>query len=226
VGRRPDHDQHAVFYSDIKNLQANVDAGSCSSRIVVNVPEAHTFGIEAELFARPTENWDFSIGATWVEAEIDSSRTGTGHDAARRHSQGQPAAHLSGAAGYGERRLHAAGLQQPGRASAYSRCNTWARRLHSSPIRRAPFGQIGGAGPPFIPFGDPTIDSFTFDPELPSYEIGNLRVGVRSEVWETRCSSTTCGTNGPSCRSIASAARARVSAISPICRARSVCRSA
>ena len=29
-----------------------------------------------------------------------------------------------------------------------------------------------------------TISQFTFDPELPSYDLGNLRFGVRSDVWE------------------------------------------
>ena len=36
----------------------------------------------------------------------------------------------------------------------------------------------------FIPFGSPTIDTVTFDPELPSYEIVNLRFGVQAENWE------------------------------------------
>ena len=47
-----------------------------------------------------------------------------------------------------------------------------------------PFGQIGGAGPPFISFGDPTISEFSFEPELPSYSIGNFRIGVRKGSWD------------------------------------------
>ena len=35
-----------------------------------------------------------------------------------------------------------------------------------------------------IPFGDPSINSFAFDAELGSYELGNLRFGVRTERWE------------------------------------------
>ena len=42
----------AAFYTDISNLQVTADAGSCSSRVVFNVPEAHTMGVEAELSAR------------------------------------------------------------------------------------------------------------------------------------------------------------------------------
>jgi iron complex outermembrane receptor protein len=48
-----------------------------------------------------------------------------------------------------------------------------------------PIGCVGCPGAPgFFPFGAPTISQFTFDPELPSYELGNLRFGVRSEAWE------------------------------------------
>ncbi|HEY7186311.1 MAG TPA: TonB-dependent receptor, partial [Vicinamibacterales bacterium] len=65
----------AVFYSDIKDLQDGIDVGTCSSRIVLNVPKAHSYGIEAELFARPSINWDFGVSATWVNAELDSTIT-------------------------------------------------------------------------------------------------------------------------------------------------------
>ena len=174
----------AVFYSDIENLQANVDAGSCSSRIVVNVPEAHTFGVEAELFARPTDNWDFSIGATWVEAEIDSSVTGTGTTplaGIRKGNRLPTSPELQATASVGYTQPVFSNLEGFGVFTVQYVGSSFTQLAD----QEAPFGQIGGAGPPFIPFGDPTIDSFTFDPELPSYEIGNLRVGVRSEVWET-----------------------------------------
>jgi len=174
----------AVFYSDIENLQANVDAGSCSSRIVVNVPKAHTLGVEAELFARPNDNWDFSIGATWVEAEIDTSVTGTGTTplAGIREGNRLPTSpELQATASVGYTRPVFSNLEGFGVFTVQYVGSSFTQLADQEP----PFGQIGGAGPPFIPFGNPTIDSFTFDPELPSYQIGNLRFGVRSEVWET-----------------------------------------
>ena len=61
-----------MFYSDIKDLQATTTAGTCSSRIVFNVPKARSDGVEAELFARPNENWDFGLSATYVDAELRS----------------------------------------------------------------------------------------------------------------------------------------------------------
>ena len=43
----------SAFYSDIKDLQATSTAGTCSSRVVFNVPKARSDGVEAELFAHP-----------------------------------------------------------------------------------------------------------------------------------------------------------------------------
>jgi len=67
----------SAFYSDIKNLQATTTAGTCSSRIVFNVPKARSEGIEAELFARPTANWDFGLSATFIDAKLTSSVVST-----------------------------------------------------------------------------------------------------------------------------------------------------
>src|SRR2546430_15373227 len=58
----------SAFYSDIKDLQATTTAGTCSSRIVFNVPTSRSEGIEAELFARPNSTWDFGISATVLDA--------------------------------------------------------------------------------------------------------------------------------------------------------------
>ncbi|NJO13285.1 MAG: TonB-dependent receptor [Gammaproteobacteria bacterium] len=175
----------AIFFSDIKDLQANVDAGSCSSRIVVNVPEAHSLGAEVELFARPNENWDFGISASWVEAEIDSNVTGAGTTPIRRHSRGN--------------RLPTAPEFQAAASVSYSMPIMQTREFFSTftvqhvgssytqlADQEAGFGFIGG--PPgsarIIGFGDPNFTSLAFDAELPSYEIGNLRLGVRDDRWE------------------------------------------
>jgi iron complex outermembrane receptor protein len=60
--------------------------------------------------------------------------------------------------------------------------------------QEAGFGCIGCPGSPrFISFGNPTtngaaggtpLTNVHYDNELPSYQIGNLRLGVRSDVWE------------------------------------------
>jgi iron complex outermembrane recepter protein len=66
----------AAFYTDIKNLQVTLDAGSCSSRVVFNVPDAHTMGLEAELSAELAEGFDIGISGSLLEAEFDSTLPG------------------------------------------------------------------------------------------------------------------------------------------------------
>ncbi len=63
----------AVFYSDIEDLQATLDAGSCSSRISFNVPKAHTQGVEFEVGVNPTESLYLSLAGSFIEAEFDST---------------------------------------------------------------------------------------------------------------------------------------------------------
>ncbi len=63
----------AAFYNDIKNLQVTADAGSCSSRVVFNVPKAHSKGIEAEFAVHPLEGLDLSFAGSLLNSEFDSS---------------------------------------------------------------------------------------------------------------------------------------------------------
>ncbi|QFT76164.1 TonB-dependent receptor [Erythrobacter sp. THAF29] len=66
----------AGFYNDISDLQVTLDAGSCSSRIVFNVPEAHSLGIEAELGLNPAPGLNFNLSGSWIEAEFDTTLPG------------------------------------------------------------------------------------------------------------------------------------------------------
>jgi len=69
----------AAFYTDISNLQTTLDAGSCSSRVVFNVPKAHTKGVEAELTARLVSGLDIGLSGSLLEAQFDSTvKDGTG----------------------------------------------------------------------------------------------------------------------------------------------------
>jgi iron complex outermembrane receptor protein len=67
----------AAFYTDINNLQVTADAGGCSSRVVFNVPKAHTMGLEAELSVRPLTGLSLSLAGSLIEAEFDSDVTNT-----------------------------------------------------------------------------------------------------------------------------------------------------
>jgi len=69
----------AVFYTSIRDLQITADAGSCSSRVVFNVPKAHTLGIEAEVSGSPMDGLDLSFAGSYVNATFDSDvRTSEG----------------------------------------------------------------------------------------------------------------------------------------------------
>ncbi len=70
----------SFFYTDISNLGVNVDAGKCSSRVTISVPEAHTMGGELELAVHPTDALLVTFAGSYVEAEFDStvSHTVTG----------------------------------------------------------------------------------------------------------------------------------------------------
>ena len=82
----------AAFYNDIKNLQVTVDAGSCSSRMVFNVPKAHSKGVEAEFSAHPIEGLDLSFAGSLLNSEFDSTIANPILAIADRHPQRQPPA--------------------------------------------------------------------------------------------------------------------------------------
>ena len=63
----------AVFHNEIKNLQVTVDAGSCSSRLVFNVPKAHTTGLEAEFSAHPLPGLELSLAGSVISSKFDST---------------------------------------------------------------------------------------------------------------------------------------------------------
>ena len=63
----------SVFYTDIENLGVNVDAGPCSSRVTISVPESHTVGAELELSFQPTRSLLLAFAGSYIEAEFDST---------------------------------------------------------------------------------------------------------------------------------------------------------
>jgi iron complex outermembrane receptor protein len=177
----------AVFFSDIEDLQVIADAGSCSSRIVLNA-QAESIGAEIELFARPSDNWDFGLTATYVQAEISETRT---------DATGNPIAGIRDG-----NRLPTAPEFQAAASATYSW--PWSTTLDGyatltlqhvgssftqlADQETATFGTVDSDAntpyPGFFAFGAPTINAFSFPTELDSYEIGNFRIGVQSQQWE------------------------------------------
>ena len=81
----------SLFYADIDNLGVNVEAGECSSRVTITVPEAHTMGGELEFAVHPMDALLVTFAGSYVEAEFDSTVPDTVNGgAAGRHRGRQP----------------------------------------------------------------------------------------------------------------------------------------
>ena len=63
----------AGFYNQISNLQVTLDAGSCSSRVVFNVPKAHSAGFEFEGNVTPLKGLTLGVSGTVVDSKFDST---------------------------------------------------------------------------------------------------------------------------------------------------------
>ncbi len=178
----------AAFYMDISDLQATVTAGSCSSRVVFNVPDARSSGVELEFAGAPNANFDFAISASYNDSELQSTLTST--DAAGNVTvvsgiqKGNrlptvPELQFAAAATYqwqmsGDRLGFLTGVYQHV-GSRFTQIGDQAAGFGTVNLLAFDPNNIGG------PL---TADTFTFNPELPAYDIVNLRLGVRSERWE------------------------------------------
>jgi iron complex outermembrane recepter protein len=183
----------SAFFSDIDGLQVIADAGSCSSRIILNA-QAEAIGAEMELFARPNESWDFGLSATYVQAEITETQLnnplpptqpspiGGIRDGNRLPTSPELQASATGAFTWGMGNS----LESYLRLTVQHVGSSFTQLADQEPN----FGLIAAGGPPgsarLIPFGfGPTSPTtIPFEAELPSYEIGNLRWGIRSDTWE------------------------------------------
>ena len=173
----------AAFFADINNLQVTLEAGSCTSRIIFNVPKARSIGVEAELLVQPTDDFEFTVAASYTDSEFRSTVTTT--DAAGNVSV-------------------LAAIEKGNRLPTVPRFQFAATATFTRPVAdmegflTATFQHVGSrftqaadADPAFgivniqtTPFGAPNQATFTFDAKMPSYTIGNLRIGVRNDQWE------------------------------------------
>jgi iron complex outermembrane receptor protein len=171
------------FYVDIKDLQVSVTAGSCSSRLVFNVPKARSVGGELEFALAPTDRFDFALSFGYNDSELRSTLTST-----------DAVGNVSVVSGIEEgRRLPTVPKAQWSAAATYQQPITqgvqgYLTGTYSHVGSR--FTQVGDEDPGFgvlnlNSFGANTIggpltqSTFTFDPELPAYDIVNLRLGAR-----------------------------------------------
>ena len=178
----------SAFYMDIRNLQLIVTAGSCSSRLVFNVPKARSQGMEIELTATPDAHFDLAISAGFNDATLQSTLTSTSATGAVSVVSGIEKGN----------RLPSVPRLQLAAAATYQ----WELRPGSLAYVTGTFHHVGsrftqiddhvaGFGTvDLLSFGASTIGApltattFTFDPELPAYQIANLRLGVRRDKWD------------------------------------------
>jgi iron complex outermembrane receptor protein len=163
----------AAFYTDIKNLQINVDAGQCSSRVSINAKKAHTMGIEAEFSAKPMPGLDLSVAGSLVESEFDSTldeplATLTGIRDGNR-LPGVPNFQIAATATYGARLSSNADWYVNASIQHIGSRYTQAADQENNP---RPFAHG-------LPFNGMTGNEVTvLDLKLPSYELVNLSFGV------------------------------------------------
>ena len=170
----------AAFHSSIRDLQVTVDAGSCSSRLVFNVPKAHTTGVEAEFAASPAPGFDLSLAGSYVSAEFDSTidnpvlATRTGIREGNRLPT-VPKFQMAATASYGSR------LTDTSEWYATASVQHVGNRYTQPGDQEAPnetfdflfFDPITGA------FGSANPDVHFGSLRLPSYNLVNLSAGVQ-----------------------------------------------
>ena len=163
----------AAFYTDIKDLQVTLDAGSCSSRLVFNVEKAHTKGIEAEFSARPMPGLDLSIAGSLIEAEFDTTLPGVLAETTGIRNGNRlpsvPKLQVAASAAYTQRFSSSADWYVTASAqhigSRYTQPADQERNprtfVHELPV-----------------FGMDITDATTLNLKLPSYELVNLSAGI------------------------------------------------
>jgi len=176
-----------AFYIDINDLQVVVTAGTCSSRLVFNVPKARSVGGELEVGYAPNSNFDISFSGSYNDSEV-------------RESLSDEAA------------VHATGIREGNRLPSVPKFQMALSATYQHPIVPTYWGYVTGnythvgdrytqlvdqeAGTGIIPLqnvpgaldfpigGPLTQNTFTFNPLLPAYDLLNFRMGVRHGIWD------------------------------------------
>ena len=176
----------SAFYVDIHDLQVTVTAGTCSSRVIFNVPKARSVGGEVELAMAPSDRFDFALSAGYNDSTLRSTVTSTS-------STGVVSV--------------VSGIESGRRLPSVPKFQAAASATYQQPVAQDFQGYLTGTythvGSRFTQVGDETSSgvvnllalphtiggpltqtTFTFNPELPSYDIVNARLGVRHGAWD------------------------------------------
>jgi iron complex outermembrane receptor protein len=177
----------SAYYMDINDLQLTVTAGSCTSRLVFNVPKARSTGLELDLSVTPDEHFDFAVNASVNSGQLRSTLTSTdankvvtvvsGIKEGNRlpsvpEVQGSAAATYRWRVGRSARPFVSASYRHVG--SRYTLIDDLSSGFGSVDLKALP----NTIGAPL------TQNTFTFDPKLPAYNLANVRFGVTRGIWE------------------------------------------
>jgi iron complex outermembrane receptor protein len=174
----------ALFDMEIEDLQATVTAGSCSSRVIFNVPKARSRGLEVEFSAAPNEHFDFSLAGSFNNSELRSTLDSPTAVAVTGIREGArlptvPEAQVAASATY-QWQLKAGALAYV--TGTYQHTGS---RFTQIGDQATGFGTVNLLS--FAPntIGGPlTASTFSFKPELPAYDIVNLRLGLLRGKWD------------------------------------------
>lgn len=178
----------SVFNMDISDLQLTVTAGSCSSRLVFNVPKARARGVEIEFNARPDQHWDFAASTSLHNSELLSTLTSTSSTGAVSVVSGIKAGNRLPSVPQMQSSASATyrwPLQAGWNASLTSSYNYVGSRYTAIDDLADGFGTVD-----LNSFGKNTIggpltqSTFQFNPQLPAYQLVNLRFGLNHDRWE------------------------------------------
>jgi iron complex outermembrane receptor protein len=168
----------AVFYVDVSDLQATVTAGSCSSRLIYNVPKARSAGAEAEFEVAPNRNFDLALSVSYNDSELRSTVEPVSEGIVEgRRLPTVPKFQFAAAATY----QWDVGQDALGYVTGtYQHVGDRFTQLTDPDLGRLNLLSFGANT-----IGAPLTQAFfSYDPKLPAYDLVNLRVGVRREKWD------------------------------------------
>jgi outer membrane receptor protein involved in Fe transport len=166
----------AAFHTSMKDLQVTLDAGSCSSRVVFNVPKAHSSGVEVELAWRPNDSLEFGFAGSALKAEFDSTvRDGNGNVLGGIREGNRlpsvPELQFTASVTYN--------FNLTGRDSYVTASWQHVGSRFTQPSDQESNPRTFTHGLPFL--GAPATAATTLDLELPKYNLLNLSAGMEFE---------------------------------------------
>jgi iron complex outermembrane receptor protein len=175
----------SAFYIDITDLQTTVTAGTCTSRLIFNVPEARSQGVEVDFRGALSRGFDVALSASYNDAELQSTVTSTdamgmvsvvsGIEAGRRLPT-VPEFQGAASASY---RFEVGAASQVYVVGTYQHVGSRYTQVGDQDL-----GTLDMTALPNTIGGPLTQTTFTYDPELPAYDLLNLRLGLQRGPWD------------------------------------------